>query len=242
MPDVPFQQDFKVTMPYGNPPERATLAVSPTGDLQLVTGTEKLSIQLLRAVINDQALSREMINSKSFSSRALKTLVNLVLRRFKQNQLNDVRKSDSNFSGYTVYRRAAGTTDAYVKVSTDSVVWRYVDENLENGIEYDYGFTKTFRNTFESNFTDKLTAAPSEFSSRQEVVIGGNVIALPSDEQITFYVGYNKRYKSSELLDEIVSINSQQLDAEPRTYLIDIKVKDNRGTPVDLATQRSAIR
>lgn len=237
MATVPFQYDLKVALP-GDIWEKATLSLSETGDLQTVEGHEKLVEQLLRAIVNDDTALTEMLNSTAVTERQLKTLFNLVLRNFKQNQIDEVKKSDPDFSGFIFYRKAAGTNDTFVKVSTDPIIHKFIDTNLDNGTEYTYGTAKVYRNVFESAFTEKMSLTPSAFLTKQTVLIGSDIVGASQNRQCEFYVNYNRRFRASELLDKIISISADQDETDPRRYVVQVVVQDLRGNEASVATRR----
>jgi len=237
MATPPFQYDLKVELKT-DPWDKATLQLSETGDLQTVEGHEKLVEQLLRAIVNDDTALTEMLNSTAVTERQLRTLFNLVLRNFKQNQIDEVKKSDPDFSGFVFYRKAAGTNEAFVKVSTDPIIHKFVDNNLDNGTEYTYGTAKVYRNVFESAFTEKMSLTPSAFLTKQTVLIGNDIVGFSQNRQCTFYVNYNRRFKASELLDKIISISAQQDDVEPRRYIVQVVVQDLKGNEASIAARR----
>jgi hypothetical protein len=233
--NIPFQTDLRVNV-LDAARTKMTLNISETGDLQLIDGKEKLSAQLLRAVINDEIVLGELANRFPGSTRRIQTLFNLIMRNFRTNQINDVKKSDSNFSGFSIFRKRTGSTDEYIRVSTEAITHKFIDTELINGTSYDYGITKFFNNVFETNFTDKFTIAPSQFTRNQEIIISGRTAAFSENEQITIYVDYNKKYRGSEILDEIISITARQQDNEPRQWFVDIIVKDVRGNNLSISS------
>jgi hypothetical protein len=162
----------------------------------------------------------------------------LIFRNFKQTQIDDTNRFDSNFSGFKFYRKAAALSEAYASVSADPIQWKFIDTNLTNGTEYNYGITKVYGNVFESTYTDKITITPQRFTHRQEVIITNSVVAFSQNEQITFYVDYNKQYKASELLNEIVTISAIQDPLEPRRYIVNVVVKDVLDNQVSVAARR----
>jgi hypothetical protein len=166
----------------------------------------------------------------------LRTLFNLTLRNFRQIQLDETKKSDPDFSGFAVYRKASGTDERLKRISNQAIVSSFTDTGLENGISYDYSITKTYRNSFESGFVENFSVAPSAFTSQQQLVIGQEVVVQPGDGTITFYVDYNRKFKASELLDKVLTINTQQSSEEPRKFIVEVRVQDLLGNPVSLST------
>lgn len=233
---IPFQSDLKISLPQ-NTLERATIALSDTGDIQLVEGRDKLVEQIMRAVVNDQTAIRDLLNSTSSLDRTLLVLFTTILRDFKQIQIDDTKKSTSDFSGYKFYRKASGENETYTAVSPDPITWRFTDTGLTNGVVYDYGVTRIEKNIFESSFIDSFSISPTRFTGKYEVMIGDKVSAISGNEQITFYVDYNRRFKASELLDKIESITIDQDENEPRRYSVNVIVKDLLNNNVSLAVQ-----
>jgi hypothetical protein len=240
MADVPVQVDLRITLP-GETFERVTLALSPTGDLQLVDGREKLVEQILRAVVNDETELAKMINQTSVTNRSLYALFNLILRNFRQIQIDDVKRSDPEFSGFLIYRKAAGTTEQYVKVSPEPIIYKYIDTELTNGTEYAYAVTNVYKNVSESAFTERFSITPSRFSNKQLISVGSRAVVIPGDRQATFYVDYNRKFQASELLDKVINIDVQQGDAEPREFVVNVLVEDLNGNKVGITTKRNTI-
>lgn len=234
---IVFQQDIKITLPE-NVLERATLALSPTGDIQLVDGKEKLVEQLMRAIVNDQTAIRSLLNVPNANiDRTILSLFTTILREFKQKQINDTKKSDINFSGYKVYRKASGTNEDYTLVSPEPITWKFTDTYLQNGITYNYGITRVERSVFESAYVDKFSISPTRFTEKQAVVIGSSAAAIAGNQQVEIYVDYNRRFKASELLNKIESITVDQSSTDPRHYTVNIIVKDLLENNVSLAVQ-----
>ena len=227
MPDTVFQYDLKIKSPV-EAGEKATLVLNERGDLALVGGAEKLAEQLMRAIVNDNGLSTQVMNS-FMSARNLQILINLILRNFRQNQLDVVNNADPNFSGYAIYRLNSGSNTTYTKISPNYVTYKFSDTNLTNGVEYKYALTKAYSN-FESAFTETIAATPSAFTSRQEVVIGTDVVAMPGNGVIDFYVVFNPKFMGSELLQDILKLEVVQDGAEPRRYTANVVVQDVRGS------------
>lgn len=232
------QTDLKITdsTNYTNT-QKATLALSPTGDLLLVSGHDKLCEQILRAIANDSALGGGVLN-KPTSVKNLRTLVTMILRTFRQNQIIETKKMDPDFDGFGFFRKASGTSADYTRVSGGPVVYKFVDTNLEDNVIYDYGITKMYNGVFESNFVEKLSITPTSFLDTEEIVVGNSVIALPESRQITFYVDYNRTFLASEILDTIVSISIEQDQQEPRKFTIQVLVTDYSGNQVPVSSRK----
>lgn len=235
--NIPTQIDFKIELP-GETQEKATLKLSPTGDIQICEGSEKLAAQIIRAVVNDDTITNNLINAKGITTKLINTLLVQVLRQFKQTQVNDVRASDPDFSGYKIYRKASSTNDSYVQVSPDPIVWRFIDTELTNGTSYDYGITRITGNVFESAFVDTYTVTPTQFSNRISTTVGGQTICTPGDKQVTFNVDYNRKFKASELLEKVISIDIQQDPTEPRRYVVGVVVENFLGNKISVASKR----
>jgi len=234
---VPIRSDLKIEIPTTTF-EKATLSLSETGDLVLVDGKDKLAEQLIRSVCNEQTILKDLFNKKNVSYRKFYSLLTLILRNFKQNQINEVNKSDSNFSGFTFYRKASNVDEAYAKVSADPIIYKFVDTGLTNGITYNYGIAKIYNNVFETSYSEKLSIAPTQFTHKQEIVIGQSVVAFSGNGSITFYVDYNKSFKGSELLEKILKINIQQSREDPRRWLVNVIIEDFLGNQVSVASKR----
>jgi hypothetical protein len=236
MADTVFQSDFKIKSPsdYG---EKATLALDARGDLILVSGSEKLSEQLIRAVVTDDSIIRGAINSP-VSIRNLKILFTIVIRNFRQNQFNNVNGADPSFSGFSFYRLASDSTSTYRKVSTDFITYQFSDVGLTNGVTYRYALAKVYNGVFESDFLERLSVVPQSISSKQEIVFGNEVVAMPGNGRIDFYVVYNPKYKGSELIEDLLSLDVKQDTNDPRMCRVNVVVQDARGLQVSVAAAR----
>lgn len=235
MSDTPFQSDLMVVYPQGGN-SKCTLSVSPTGDLQLVTGKNKLITQMLRAIVNDNVFNGGILNSKSGQGRVLNTLVTTVLRGFRDNQISYVSQSNPDLTGYAIWRKNAGTDDDFVKISTKGVVWKYVDTTVLNGHKYTYGVSKIFQNVFESKFVDMLDVTPTGQTSSLQIITGSSSTMIPGSNSVTIYVDYNKRFAASELLETLVDISAEQSTTDPRAWRVLIKVKNLKDDQVIISS------
>jgi len=229
--DISYQSDLKITKKDEG---KVTLSLSYTGDLQLITGEDKLLAQLLRAVVNDETSERVM--NAQIPTRLVTAYVNLILRFFRQTQIDYTKKVDANLSGFVFYKKASAEDDAYSQISNRPVQWKFQDTNLENGITCDYAASKIYNDVFETSYVDKISIAPSRVS--QTIIIGNSVVAVSGDESVTFYVNFNKKFKQSELLDKIISIDPKIDDQEPRKYSVDIKVMNLLGNYSNISIGR----
>lgn len=234
---TPVQTDFKINLP-GDVHQRCTLQISETGDLVTCDGTEKLVSQLIRAVVNEDTITRNMINEKVNLERSLTALLTSVFRNFRSVQVEEVNTTDVNFNGFNFYRRAAGTRGTYALVSKNPVKWRFIDNNLFNDTLYEYGVTKVFRNTFETSYLDKFSIRPSSNATNQRTVMGQDVVAMSGNKNITFYVNYNRLFKASELSEEISNIYVTQSETDPRKYTVEFTVEDHLGNKNNLTAYR----
>jgi hypothetical protein len=235
---IVYQKDFKVTVPTATQ-KKVTLSLNHHGDLELVEGTQKLAEQLMRAIVNDAMLDQGLaVNSVSLSPRYVETLFNIVLRNFRQAQINETKKIDASFDGYAIYRFGGYfRTSTFDKVSPDPVTTSFTDTGLANGFTYTYGISMIYHNAIaESPILEKINVMPTQFENKRETVIGQNFVAIPGNKSVTFYVDYNKYYKKSELLESIISIDAIQSATEPRNYKVDVKVKNLDGNTIDMAS------
>jgi hypothetical protein len=244
--DPRFQYDLKVnfkeTESSGFAP-KATLSLSATGDLQFVSGKDKLVMQLIRALVN-QRVGLPFNIPADTSGRQLQTLVSLVLRNFKRIQVEETDLINPNFIGFTIYRRggpmgfSGDTSDTFVKISKDEVTHKFLDLNLSNGSVYEYGISKTFRNGAVSPQLEQINVTPSQFLSNQKLVIGTNIIGIPGNETVTLYVNTNRLYKKSELLESIEEIRTYVDATEPRRMVVDIEIRNLLDSLISLAIGR----
>jgi hypothetical protein len=237
MEDRVFQSDLLVKIPNGSG-DKVTLPLNAQGDIQVVNGQGKLSVQLIRNLINDNSLVTTLINSP-VSIRNAKILFNLILRNFKQGQVETVNQVDPSFSGYAFYRLNIGTASTYTKISTDFVTHKFTDVGLTNGVEYKYAVTKAYSGIFETGFGEKISVTPQASASKQDFIIGDDMVALPGDKQIDFYVVYSPKFKGSEILDDIVSLDITQDNADPRKIVVNVVLRDFNGNQTSVSATRS---
>lgn len=235
MSDLILQGEVKVKAPTEGG-EKVTIALNERGDIQLVHRDSKLSTQLIRAFVNDNTVLNTVLNTP-VSTRNLKILINLILRNFRQTQLDIVNNADPSFSGYAFYRLNTGNS-SYTKVSPGYVTYTFADTELTNNTAYKYALTRGYNGNFESNFVEKITATPTAVVNNQEIVVGQNVVAIPGNARIDFYVVYMAKYSASELLNDVRSIEVNQDSTDPRRYVVDVVVETLLGNQVSVAARR----
>lgn len=231
----PYQKDLKVDY-NSDTKEKVSLSLSPTGDLQVIEGTEKLAEQIMRALVNDQSILLKTLNSKTVTARSLTTLFTLIMRSFKTNQATEVNRLDDSLSGFSIYRKAVGIDEGFTKISVENVIFKYEDTEVQNGVEYTYGIAKVYGNAYTSEFVDQFTVKPSKFQEDKKIQIGTETVVMPDDGIVTLYVDYNRRYRGSEIFDKVLSLNVVQDRNEPRRYIVNIYVQDYNGNKVALST------
>jgi len=233
------QYELKVDLPVEGR-SKSTLKLSPTGDLELVEGTAKLQTQIIRAIVNDQAGNQNWLNTKTSNVRAIRTMVVNLLRQYRLKQLNYVNRNDPNLTGYSVWRRAAGTNEEYARISGKGIKYSFVDTDVYNGTTYDYGITRVFNTSFESPFVDTFSLTPQAQAATSSTAQGTYSVALVQNSQVTFYVDYTKTFKATEILDKIIDVFVVQETAlkggtDPRKYIIDVKLQDYAGTQTTIS-------
>lgn len=230
-----IQNELKISLPNANR-TKSTLALSPTGDIQVVSGREKLTTQMVRAIVNRNVFTTGVLNVQAGSIRALKALITNIFRNFRARQVRYVNASDPDLDGYSIWRKAAGSDDDYIRVSNRTVTWQFTDTNLENGTEYLYGLTKIYKGTFETQFVDTFSITPSAFSKNQEWVIGTFASAIPGDQGAAIYVTYNHSFMATEILNKILEVDALQSNVDPRRWAIQIQVEDFNGSTVTVSS------
>lgn len=240
------QTDFKIGQTaatnQGQRAERVTLELSSSGDIVLVNKKDKLTEQILRSLVNDEVFSKIPLNTTVVPTRYIKTLINVVLRNFRSTQIQDTRKIDPNLLGFAIYRYGTGeNANSFAKISPDSIKYRFVDTNVNNGFTYSYAITKIKTNSVESGVVEKLDVIPTQFTNQQEPVIGTYMVAIPGDRSVTFYVDYNRYFSKQELLESIEDITITQDPVEPRRWIVDVIVKSLDDNKVAISTNRFSI-
>jgi len=221
---------------------RATLSLSPTGDLQLVNGKDKLSTQLARAILNERV--HIPLNEVGVTDRQIKTLILIILRNYKKIQVASVNSVDPVFIGFNIYRKGGpvsfigDTSDTFVKVSKDPVTHIFTDTGLQNGFSYEYSISRTFRGGVEGPPLEQMIIAPSQFLTKQKTVIGTWVTGEPGDGAISLYVDTNRRYFKAELLSNIKAIRVMQSTSEPRRLIVEVEIVTILGTLLSFSIGR----
>lgn len=237
---VQFQSDLRVTV-ADELSGRMTLELSPTGDLQLVSGRDKLASQLIFAIINDNVSLSNLLNNPVISDRSLRSLITVILKDFKDKQIQRTNRSDPSLTGYTVYRKKSGTTINYTQVSPVFGESTFTDTGLENGTSYDYGIRKVYHGVFNSPFVTTFTLTPSKFARNQGIYIGSEAVAWTGDRQIVFYVDANRYFQKAELLNDILSISAASDAEEPRRQVVNVVIQDLNENQVSVSALRSKV-
>jgi len=237
-----YQKDLKIGPPsgLGTSIQKVTLVLSPTGDIQLVEGKDKLSEQLARAIVNDDTSANGLgINSANVSKRYVTTLITLILRNFRQSQIYQTEQSDERCIGFSVFRFGDYIeSSSFIRASKQPVTWRFTDNNLANGRVYTYGITRNYATGFESSMIEQIYVAPSQFDVNQTPVIGKNLVAIPGNQSVTLYVDFNRTFRYSELLEAVNDILVQQDNYEPRRFVVSVSVSSLDGNNVSLSSAR----
>lgn len=234
-----FQSDVKVVLPHSGT-FKSTLSLSPGGDIQLITGRNKLIVQLVRAILNEKTFSKGVANSKTSQTKQVRSLITSILRSFRNVQLEYVRRNDPDMLGFSVYRRAAGTTEDFVRISNKAITDLFIDENVFNDHTYTYGIAKLFKGMLESKFVDILDITPSASPYKLMVVSGSATSIISGDKKATIYVDGNRQFKKSELLQDILNISVVQSNVDPRKLSINIEIKNLLNEHISVSSLGSA--
>ena len=167
-----YTQDVRVTNPQSG--SKVTLQLTSTGDLQLTSGQEKLTSQLIRTLINDDSPLKDLINQK-VSKGKLNSIVTTILKGFKNTQLDTVNGQNPTLTGYMLHRKAAGTSGDFVQVGNSIIEWKLEDLNLTNNMKYSYALSKIYDNGSESSFIDMIEITPTK-NLNKDVIIGNGGI------------------------------------------------------------------
>ena len=96
--------------------------------------------------------------------------------------------------------------------------------------------TKIYRNIYESLFVDNMIITPTRFTHKQDILIGSNIVAIPGDQKVTFYLDSHRYFLASELFNSVVSIEVQQSTTDPRHFACEVVVKDLRDNKLSVAS------
>jgi hypothetical protein len=223
-----YQNDLSINY-NGETINKASLELTPTGDLKLVNGKDKLIAQLIRKVVSQS--NNIPLNTPKLAESQLNVLLRTIMRNFKKVQVYETDRYDPALAGYAIYKRegprALGrdTSDVFTKLTKDPVTHMFVDTKVENGVLYEYGLAKTLTTGSEYRVTEQISATPSAFPDKQNPVIGSNTIIVPGNQQLTFYVDTNRLYRKSELLENILDITAYQSETEPRKFIVEVQIQ-----------------
>jgi hypothetical protein len=242
MANLPTQVDLRIAMSGTyevSNIKKATLALSPTGDIQVVEGKDKLAEQLMRLIVNDGTQFGNFLNAPVSIARQLTALAIVYLREFKQRQIDETRKNEEDLVGFYIYRRVAGDF-RFTRVTNTPVIWYFLDSDMQNGISYEYQITKLYNTGFESGPVDTFTASPTQFSAEKDVLVNNISCVFTGNMQIGIYVTYNRLFLGSELLNKILAITPSQDITEPRRFILDIEVEDLSGNKSSVSSMGSS--
>lgn len=235
---------FRTTESGGQEVSKASLSLSPSGDIQLVKGRDKLAVQIARALISEAV--QIPLNEYGVTERQLTTLVSLVLNQFKTRQVLDANKIDTSFLGFNIYRQkgpvniSLDTSDTYTKISKDPVTHKFLDTGLSNGFTYAYSISRSFRGGYEGPRLENIEVTPTQTSENRKPVIKKYVTGIPGDKSVAFYVDTNILYYESELLARVRQIIPTQDANDPRKWNIDVEIVTVRGDILSLSIGRQA--
>jgi hypothetical protein len=229
-----YTKDVRVSNPQSG--SKVTLQLSSSGDLQLSSGQEKLTSQLIRTLINDDSPLKDLINQK-VSKGKLNSIVTTILKGFRNTQLDTVNGQNATLTGYLLRRKAAGTSENFSQVSNSIIEWKTEDVNVSNDVTYTYGLSKKYDNDSESSFVDIIDITPTA-KPIKEVIIGNGGVFIAGDAKITVYTNYNLYYRNTELLNDIETIEVTQDKLEPRKYNVLVTIKTLAGETVTLSARR----
>lgn len=230
----------EIAVSFRNETSKATLALGPSGDVQLVTGKDKLLTQLIRKFITDY-FSMSAANTPIVSDRAIRSWAVSVLRAFKDNQTKYINRTAQNLIGYYLFRREYGTVDNFVRVNAHPTIWRYSDTGVLNGTSYEYKIKKVFKKNVLSDYVASVVVTPSSVSSQWEFITSNYFIVENGNEANTFYFFSPQYFYGSEILSKVIGITTEQNSEEPRKVDINITLEDYDGNNVGLATRGIAL-
>lgn len=240
---VPYQTDFKIVQNSNigqNANEKVSIQLTNSGDITTTDGKSKLIEQILRALVNDNSFLTSALNSPDISK--VKTLVTLILRNFRQSQLDETGRLEGGLTGYYIYRFGAlDNPYNFVRVSKSIVTQSFTDTGLVNGFTYEYGITKLYRGISETAILEKLQVTPTQFVHKREYQIGQNFTVLPGDKSAKIYVNYNRMFKKDELLESIEEISVYRDNYDPRGIVVDVVVKNLAENKVSVTSKRLKI-
>jgi len=220
----------------------ATLRLNQYGDISLVFGRDKLVTQLLRTIVNDNnAHDGISLNSTKANRRVLSALITSSLRGFRSDQITQTTRVDPNILGYGLYvYGVGGASIKFIPVTSNPIESRFTLNNVENGKSYIFGVTYKYEYN-ESSLLEKLVVTPTNYSSKQNPVIGKYFTAVPGNRSITFFVDSVSNFYKSELLEEIVDIDVYEDTVDPRRYIADVKIMSLDENTVSFSSIKSSI-
>lgn len=241
MADTVYQYEIKVSLPNEQNP-KATIPLSPNGDIQLVDKQDKLIIQLARSIINKNTFLADSTLNAKINTNSLQTLLSTVIGKFKTNQVVYVNSYESDLSGFAIYRKAAGSNEDYVRISGRAVTYSFTDTDVFNNTTYRYGISKIYNNISESKYIDILEVTPSSRSKDQTIAVGTSSVILTGNSQNTIYVCYNRKHRATELIQDILGVDVLQDQADPRKYAVGVKVVNMKDEKLGISTFHKTVQ
>lgn len=189
------------------------------GRLKVATGSDKLAIQIARAVMN-QTVFNDLINVPV--TNVYTDTINTNLKIMKSVQILMTNEIPNIFEGYHIYKSLDGLD--YNLLTSTLIEKSFIDENVENEKEYFYRFTQT-EDGIESDVVSTISVRPTRDSLRQNIYILGNVLVQEDDNRIIFMFRNKRTFSAAELLDSVQGIEIVKgTQEEPRLLKIRVRV------------------
>ncbi len=200
---------------------RWDLDLDNIGKIKTVTGSDKLAIQVARAVMNSSVLGG-FINTPVTDISGERIVSNL--SRFKNSQILMTNEIPATFQGYKIYK----SLDAInYKLLTPVIIEKiFIDEEVRNDIQYFYGFTM-IEDDIESDIFGITPVRPTKDTSLQNIYILGNIMIEEGNGRIIFRFRNKREFSSAELLDKIQGVEViKGTPEEPRLVQIRVRISN----------------
>ena len=205
------------------------IAKDNLGRIKTVIGSNKLILQVARAVMNSNVFNN-MINQKSTQPNI--SLISTILAQFRSSQVDLTNELPSDLDGYNIYKGSDGVN--YSPLLSYTVNNEITDKDVTNGVPVYYYFTSV-QNGIESSPFYALQVTPSANIQSQDIFVNPSVLVEEGNGQIVFNFLSLRTFDSRELLDVVDQIFANIDTADPRKLALKIKFSNLAKNILDLS-------
>lgn len=208
-------QDIKLRLTEN---KKWDLDMDNVGRLKIVSGSDKLALQVAKAVMNHGVFS-SMLNVPIDNVSVRE--VNVRLNILKRTQILMTNEFPNSIQGYKIYKSTDGLN--FSSITNFIIQRKFVDEAVENEQSYFYAFT-TIENDIESELGEVIEVKPTRDTSRKNFYLVSNALVQEDDGRIIFLFKFKRTFSASELLDSIIETSLIKDIKEPRAIGLRVKV------------------